>query len=178
LQKNGVKYWLQDGTLLGYYRERDLISHDNDTDIGLFWSDILSNKVFLDIIEHGFVLYKIKGYMEDSLMLTFTKDEQKVDLFFYYYSSDGRIYHTALGKHWRVVNYFYHPFEVKEVNFLGYFFYVPCNEHDFIVTKYGDEWHIPKAKWDNINSPENATVTDKFVDIKQCKKEFRHWLRK
>lgn len=177
LKSHNIEYWLQDGTLLGYYREKDLISHDNDTDIGLFWSSIKDKTVFVDIINSGFNLYKIKGHMNDSLMLTFTKDKQKVDLFFYYKLGE-KIYHTALGKNWEVVNYEYTRFNIKEINFLGYNFFVPENELDFIVTKYGSDWNVPKLKWDNINGPKNAKPTGVFLDIKKCRKEFKSWLKK
>lgn len=177
LKKYAIKHWLQDGTLLGYYRERDLISHDNDTDLGLFWKDIKNKTVFLEIIQNNFKLYKIKGHMNNSLMLTFVKDEQKVDLFFYYKLGE-KIYHTALGKNWEVVNYEYTQFNVKEINFLGYNFFVPENELDFIVTKYGSDWSVSKPKWDNINGPKNAKPTGIFLDIKKCRKEFNSWLKK
>jgi len=176
LKKHNVRYWLQDGTLLGYYRENDLISHDNDTDIGVFWSDIKSTEVFLEILNSGFTLYKIKGYMHDSLMLTFICDDQKVDIFFYY-KTKNKVYHTALGKHWQVVNYEYDYFDVKEIEFLGYKFYVPEDELKFIKTKYGADWHIPKPKWDNINGLVNATPSNVYLDIKKCKKAFRTWLK-
>jgi phosphorylcholine metabolism protein LicD len=178
LIKYNIKYWLQDGTLLGYYREKDLISHDNDTDIGLFWSDIISKDVFLEILNNGFNLFKIKGHIKNSLMLTFLKEGQKVDLFFYYKENEKKIFHTALGKHWQIVKYKYDAFDVKEVNFLGYQFLVPEDELKFITTKYGQDWNIPKPKWDNINGPINAEPTEIFLDIKKCRKEFRSWLKK
>jgi hypothetical protein len=177
LDKHNIKYWLQDGTLLGYYREGNLISHDNDTDIGLFWSDIKSKDVFLEILQNDFKLVKIKGFKENSLMLTFTKSLQKVDLFFYY-KDENKIYHTALGKNWEVVSYSYDPFNVKLINFLGYDFKVPEDELKFIETKYGLDWKTPKVIWDNINGPVNAYPTGVYLDIKKCKKEFRTWLKK
>jgi len=178
LNRYSIKYWLQDGTLLCYYRERDLISHDNDTDVGLFWKDIQDRQVFKDIISTGFNLFKIKGYMHNSLMLTFIKEKQKVDLFFYYENNDETIYHTALGKHWEIVKYNYSFFDLKEIVFKEYKFFVPKNEKIFLETKYGNDWNIPKIKWDNINGPQNAERTGTFVDINRCRKEFRTWLKK
>jgi phosphorylcholine metabolism protein LicD len=178
LKNYNINYWLQDGTLLGYYRENDLISHDNDTDIGLFWNDSINYKNALnEILKNNFKLFKIKGYMKDSLMLTFIKNEQKVDLFFYY-TRGNKIYHTALGKDWIVVEYEYEPFDVKTINFLNYDFNVPEDELKFIETKYGSNWKIPDEKWNNIHDPKNSIITNKYVDIKKCKKEFKTWLLK
>ncbi|GAG75447.1 unnamed protein product, partial [marine sediment metagenome] len=53
LDSLNIKFWLSDGTLLGFHRESDFISHDPDIDIGIFiedWDDtalkILKNKNF------------------------------------------------------------------------------------------------------------------------------------
>ena len=35
LNSNGIMFWLEFGTLLGYYREHDFISHDCDLDFGV-----------------------------------------------------------------------------------------------------------------------------------------------
>ena len=39
LDSVGVVYWLEFGTLLGYYREGDFISHDYDIDIGTYYEN-------------------------------------------------------------------------------------------------------------------------------------------
>lgn len=36
LTENNIKYWLDGGTLLGIYRQKELISYDSDMDIGLY----------------------------------------------------------------------------------------------------------------------------------------------
>jgi len=178
LNKHNIKYWLQDGTLLGYYREKDLISHDKDTDLGLMWSDIADKKYIIkEILSKGFKISKIKGYMKESLLLTFKRDGQTTDFFFYYNNGD-KIYHCATGKNWEIYTYEYEPFEVKLVEFLGHWFYVPDDERKFIVTKYGPDWMTPKPKWRNITSPLNAVASSNFIDIKKCRKEVRTWLKK
>jgi hypothetical protein len=178
LTKHNIIYWLQDGTLLGYVREKKLISHDKDTDLGLFWDDIKDRKdIIKEIINLGFKISKIKGYMKESLLLTFTKDGQSTDFFFYYHSNN-KIYHCATGKKWQIYQYYYEPFNVKKVNFLNYTFLVPENELKFIETKYGKDWQTPKPKWRNITDPVNATETENFIDIKKGRKEFKTWLKK
>lgn len=180
LKNYDVKHWLQDGTLLGFYRENDLISHDKDTDLGLFWEDIKDKKyVIKEILNKGYRIFKIKGYKEDSLMLTFIKNNQTTD-FFFYYNTKNKIYHCAPGKKYQVYKFHYDPFDIKEIIFLGYKFFVPEDELKFIETKYGKDWQIPKtkSKWKNVKSPLNATPTNIFLDIKNCKKDFRTWLKK
>jgi len=178
LSKHGIKYWLQDGTLLGYYRENNLISYDKDTDLGLFWADIENKKYIIkEILSLGFKISKIKGYMASSLLLTFKRNGQTTDFFFYYKKGD-KIYHCATGKNWQLYEYIYEPFTVKKVKFLGHYFSVPTDELKFLITKYGKDWKTPKPKWHNITSPVNAVALGNFIDIKKCRKELRSWLKK
>ena len=39
LEKNSIIYWLDCGTLLGAYREKNIIKHDNDIDLGYIFKD-------------------------------------------------------------------------------------------------------------------------------------------
>ena len=39
LNAEGIDYWLEFGTLLGYYREHDFIAHDDDLDFGAYLTD-------------------------------------------------------------------------------------------------------------------------------------------
>jgi len=177
LTKYNIKYWIQDGTLLGYYRDNDIINHDKDTDIGLFWDDFKNKKNAVnEILSKRFKLYKVKGNYDDSLMISFSKNGEWTDLFFYYHDV-SYIYHCALGKKNRLYKFYYNQFSVKEINFKSYTFFAPENEEYFLETKYGSEWNIPKTKWKNITDPLNAIETDTYVDPKRSKKKFKIWLR-
>ena len=52
LNEAGIKFWIDYGTLLGYYRDHDFIGHDNDLDSGAFIEDtdrvkdVLENRGF------------------------------------------------------------------------------------------------------------------------------------
>jgi hypothetical protein len=59
LNDNGIKHWLSEGTALGARRNGDFISHDDDLDLGIWYSDY--NK-FKDII---LPLLKKKGFNLD-----------------------------------------------------------------------------------------------------------------
>ena len=57
LNQSAIPYWLEFGTLLGYYREHDFIKHDCDLDFGAYLDDAekvrkaLSNSGFKRIME-------------------------------------------------------------------------------------------------------------------------------
>lgn len=108
LDKHCCEWWISDGTLLGAVREKNFISHDTDTDIGINW-DTFSKKCFYEILR-SFRLVNIYGYVEDSLELTFERNQIKTDLFFFYQKSDFQIYHSAFtefkrNKFWRLLKF-------------------------------------------------------------------------
>lgn len=183
LKNYNITYWLQDGTLLGLCREGNFISHDNDTDIGLFFSDIIDKKnIFYDFFNIGFELHKIKGNLESSLLVTIIRNNVPTDLFFYY-TDQNKIYHSSFkivvtdrGKKSLQINYFYEPFGVKETTFLNNNFLVPEDEEKFLLTKYGKDWKIPIEDWDHHFGPINAVITDIMIDSKLAKQRFKNWL--
>jgi phosphorylcholine metabolism protein LicD len=182
-RKHNVKYWLQDGTLLGLYRNGNFISHDDDTDIGLFFSDIRNNKgVFNELFNLGFELHKVKGNLENSLLVTIIRNNTSTDLFFYYteknkvYHSSFKILTTDIGKKSLQINYFYDPFNVKETMFLNNKFFVPEDEEKFLLTKYGPNWRTPIVVWDHLYDPLNAVLTDIMLNNKLSKQQFKNWI--
>lgn len=176
LKKHNIPYWLQDGTLLGLTRDKDLISHDNDTDIGLFFSDFKEKPWIIDeIAAHGFSLIRVLGEMDNSLLLTFVKDGEKVD-FFFYYKNNNKVYHSSFTKFEnQIVNYEYAPFNIKDITVKGFTFSVPENEVKFIETKYGSNWAVPDPKWKNITGPKNHVMTKNFASPEKNTKDFETW---
>ena len=56
LNDNGVVFWLEFGTLLGFYREHDFIKHDFDLDIGVYMAD--AEKIRKILTDNGFKLVR------------------------------------------------------------------------------------------------------------------------
>ena len=64
LEKSGLKYFLDQGTLLGIIRDNDFISWDKDIDIGLLVdekSDELKISGFLEMLREKRIPYKYTG---------------------------------------------------------------------------------------------------------------------
>ena len=57
LNDNGLLFWLEFGTLLGYYREHDVIKHDDDLDIGAFLAD--AEKIRKALTDNGLKLVRV-----------------------------------------------------------------------------------------------------------------------
>jgi len=179
-RKNKVRYWIQDGTLLGYYRDSDFISYDNDVDIGIKWSDFTCNTM-IDVINNGFTLYATSGLLEDSLVINIIKRGVSVDLYFYYPKDNYYFYHTAVVKKpyadgRRRIDFTYMNFDVREIEFLGSKFFAPHNIEYFLETKYGKDWKTPDTEWISSVSPLNRTLTTVSISKKRSRLEFTEWL--
>lgn len=134
--KNAIRFWLLYGTLLGAVRENDFISHDTDTDLGVFIED--KNKIISAIPELcDFGLKPIRTKHPDDL-LTFMRNDEYIDIgifhrhqdiFFrkYYCYQDNRVY----GEH-------FDAFDIVE--FLGQGFLIPQKSAIFLKKSYGPKW--------------------------------------
>lgn len=174
-RKHNVRYWMQDGTLLGYVRDKNFIPHDNDVDIGMRWSDF-SQDIFKDIIKSGFVFKSSHGRLEESLVINFRKRNIPIDIYFYYYDGD-RFYHTAAcGKARKYrVDFSYKDFDVKEVEYFGTKLFIPDDPLYFIETKYGKDWSEPKPVWDSNENPLNRTPTNIATTKAESREAFHAW---
>ena len=153
--------WLDFGTLLGYYRERDFINHDLDMDFGIIIPDYddflvvekeLLNQGFQRTKEFYFdknlveLSYNYKGLNVDFIL--YKKDNNKI-------SSDTIFYMTnALGKPTRYEVYHYElPFNgVEECNFKNTIVKIPGNSEEYLIHLYGEDFKTPNT---NYNWKEN-----------------------
>jgi phosphorylcholine metabolism protein LicD len=176
-QKYNVRHWLQDGTLLGYYRENNFISYDKDTDIGLFYSDFNLN-IMKEIIISGFRVKRALGDQKDSFEITLIRNKIKTDLFFYYERPENSnlIYHCSFSKERERIDYEYTKFNTKEITWFGRPFFVPENEEKFLITKYGEDWMVPEEEWDYVTSPLNHIRTGIIMPEEKSNEEFKKWL--
>ena len=163
----GIPFWLTDGTLLGYFREGDLIEHDLDADLGLLIEDY-SDNIIPAFKSAGFDLKYVLGEKKQGLELSFIREGVKVDLFFFY-REGGRLWHGAWkgldkGRKRNHIKYYYEPFELREVEFLGGRFNIPADTEKYVETKYGPGWREPVMDWDWAMGPANAVATDVVLD--------------
>lgn len=174
LDSLNIKFWLSDGTLLGFHRESDFISHDPDIDIGIFiedWDDtalkILKNKNF-----------KLKwqfGLEECGLEYAIEKRDIKIDLFFFYKNLPKRnlYWHSAWVKvpntpssFRKMIRFVYEEFKLKEIIFLGTKFLAPDDVNKYIIQKYGNDWETPKPIWDWAKDPLNSENVEIYIKYK------------
>ena len=153
--------WLDFGTLLGYYRENDFISHDLDMDFGVQVSSFEEFEVVEKyLINNGFNRTKEFYFNKKLVELSYSYKGLNVDFIIYNkendrVSSDTIFFMTnALGNPTRYEVYHYEiPFSgLKECDFKGMKVKVPDNTQEYLRTLYGEDFETPNT---NYNWKEN-----------------------
>ena len=153
--------WLDFGTLLGYYRENDFISHDLDMDFGVQVSRFEEFEVIeKHLINNGLNRTKEFYFNKNLVELSYSYKGLNVDFIIYNkendrVSSDTIFFMTnALGNPTRYEVYHYEiPFSgLKECDFKGMIVKVPENTQEYLRTLYGEDFETPNT---NYNWKEN-----------------------
>jgi hypothetical protein len=142
LDKYNIPYSLGWGTLLGLYRDKKLISHDNDLDIDLF-----------DFSDYELIIKAFKSInMNVGTKVFYRKNIQQL----VFVSSDGVCFDVIFWHKQRglVVNYCEPGYILKlptsflerksVVKFFDHNFSIPCLTEKYLATVYGPDWKIPK----------------------------------
>lgn len=87
LNDNGIVFWLEFGTLLGYFREHDFIKHDFDLDIGAHLSDAKTIRKILT--ENGFTLIRDFSAKDGGKEETYRYLHTTIDLFYFRIDEDN-----------------------------------------------------------------------------------------
>ena len=160
LNNAGIVFWLEFGTLLGYYREHDFIAHDNDIDTGTYWEN--RDRVYETLIKSGFELVR-EYYVEDDGGLEHCYQYKHITIDVFYFRRDGDIlYCNSFSpiKHMSLPIYRNKkcPFRVKriEVPNVGYQkvvfkncqVFVPKDCEKYLIAHYGSTFMTPNPNYD------------------------------
>lgn len=140
------------GTALGSLRERDIIDHDLDTDLGIIDSDFIWEQV-TQSIKQGFSIISIFGLRFHGLEISLRKNGVKTDIMIFYERSDGDIYNCLWDNGGRnglsdaiIHEYDSDVFKIID-GYLGENKIRTLGE-DYIKAVYGDNWREPVKTWD------------------------------
>ena len=154
--------WLDFGTLLGYYRENDFISHDLDMDFGVQVSSLEEFEVIEKyLINNGFNRTKEFYFNKNLVELSYSYKGLNVDFIIYNkendrVSSDTIFFMTnALGNPTRYEVYHYEiPFSgLKKCDFKGMKVKVPENTQEYLRTLYGEDFETPNTNYSWKENP-------------------------
>ncbi|HRW20569.1 MAG TPA: LicD family protein [Bacteroidales bacterium] len=177
--KYKVPYWLDAGTLLGLYRDKDLIKGDSDNDIGINIKDVTYEFVNA-LAEHAnFPMSKQSFYSGEELSKLFDTDEfvpvknlkyttlndkkQPVkidteiwtDLVFYCDNEDYLTYKIAR-------NYFRQPKKflksLKSIRRNGYSYKIPGDVEGYLEQEYGEGWSTPDTSYSSYQDKSRKNI--------------------
>lgn len=141
-RKDGV---LIGGSLLGWYRDCDIVADTTDFDFALKATEY--DKKFEDKIvkDKRIQMYWILGRENDSLELSFYRNDVKVDIFLLYSLNSSNSYVSGMSVPTRQSLLYIFPVlsEICTAVIRFQLFFVPCNVKEFLLAEYGPEWHLP-----------------------------------
>ncbi|CAJ1069819.1 fukutin isoform X1 [Xyrichtys novacula] len=150
-----VPFWLSSGTCLGWFRQCSIISYSRDVDIGIFVVDFRPD-IISAFRNAGLTLKHKFGKVEDSLELSFLRDDIKLDIFFFYEDRDIVWNGGTQAKSGRKFKYVFPRFSLCWAELLDLKVRVPCDTLDYVTANYGSTWSVPVRSWDWKSSPSNV----------------------
>ena len=143
LESEGIRYWLEGGSLLGAARHEDVIPWDYDADIGIYGDDIVKSRHLYRLRKNNFE--DDQGYVWEKategnfFRVQFSQTNHlHVDIF-PFYSKDGVMTKdTWIAGHPQDREFpetFLQPLE--KMNFAGVSAYVPNRYREFLELKFG-----------------------------------------
>lgn len=182
-----VPFWLSSGTLLGWFRQCDVIPYSVDVDLGILIKDHPTD--LLDRLKAtGMRLDHKFGRVDDSLQYTFDMGLLKLDMFFFYEDkTTGKVWNGGTdyetGAKYR---YTFEKFDLCWTEFFNMKVRVPCQTESYIKANYGDDWFHPVKNWDWKSSPPNVEEVaswrteelDEVIQLfdKNGKREYLEWI--
>lgn len=148
LEENGIKYYVYEGTALGFYREGGFIKHDDDIDVAIPVETELDTHVLLkwfvdDLGMHIGRKLTYRGKLQQ--LLCYDDDKVPFDMcFFWKDENEDYIYLCPECKcPYRLdKKYFGTPFVF---NFHGRRYPLFSHIEEWLRYRYGDEWKIPET---------------------------------
>lgn len=139
LNEEGVQYWLDFGTLLGFVREGGIIDGDLDCDIGILERD----RGALGEVTAKLLSVGVMSIESENMVKYFEEGDANINLDIYFYGCDLRvqqIYHLDEGQS----NYYQDVFPLRESRvFPNTVTYMPNNADAYLTARYGRDYMTP-----------------------------------
>lgn len=144
LDRHDLPFFLVFGTCLGIVRDGDLIPHDQDADVAIYFEDAPRfYKAMEDLAQEGFELIDVCKWGAKFSVL---RNGDYIDVYIIYRVTNP-IY-RLLGYRWKVSHGlfradYYAPGIQESRAFLGHVFRVPNRVIPYLEEHYGKSWEIP-----------------------------------
>lgn len=163
LNENNILFWLEFGTLLGFYREKGFIKHDFDFDFGCFLND--AERVRKVLTENNFVLVREFNSLKDggreecylykhtTIDIFYFRNDDKLDTIFcntFRCLEDTKALHKSFKAQVKRLDFPNSGFSETEFN--GCKINVPKNTAEHLKSHYGDDFMTPSVKYVSHNT--------------------------
>ena len=137
LKKLEIDYWIDFGTLLGYYREKSILAHDIDVDFGVpeeYYEKIWNSR---HMLSKGFIMYDT-SYKHRGPKLFISFKGFDIDLYFYEDTGD-KLASYEVTKYPSEMKPFDKnlAFPLRQVEFLDSSTYIPNAPKEYLEHYYG-----------------------------------------
>ena len=168
-KKNKVRFWIDCGTLLGIYRDKNIIDGDSDCDVGVFAEDItpellndlkdrltVPSRMFYDtdkLLQHldtdEYVKTKNLKFVlkENGKTKSFKNNEISCDIFFYFPHEDYHMFKYG-GREQYIRTKSNYIKKLDSMQFKGINFKIPSSIEKYLEQLYGKEWKTPDPTFD------------------------------
>lgn len=179
LNEAGITFWLEFGTLLGYYREHDFIPHDFDLDFGAFIND--ADKIRKTLTSNGIKLLRVYTDNNGGIEECYIYKHTTFDIFYFKRTENGLACstYTRAPKSWIRSLLNRRKFFVKEVSipdngfvhteFKGCSVNVPADCEIHLKAHYGESFMTPDPNFDYKSVATNIRYFTPEERISICK---------
>lgn len=162
LNKEGIKYGLIYGTLLGAIREKGFIAHDEDTDLYILQEDKERLFTLLPILkDNGLELIRVHNDL-----ISIIKNNEYIDI--YYAKKPSNI---LLANKRRILDNFLNKKDIENpvsFKFLGIDTFIPNNSVKMLRNIYGKSWQTPIVYEQNNAVSFLSRVSSRFPILRKC----------
>lgn len=162
-----IPFFLISGTLLGYVREGDILSHDKDLDIGVM-CDVSTERVQDALKESG--RFQLLPAVNEKVARVRHANGVMADIFIHW-RSDGKLFHQGSKTGWWNTE-----FTIATASFLGTAFGVPSDPELYLQENYGD-WRTPVPDFDTFLQTPNMYCANKDQFIWYCYRTMTDYFR-
>ena len=175
LNNNNILFWLEFGSLLGYYREHDFIKHDCDIDFGIYLQDADKTRKVLE--NAGFKLIHQFIASDGGLEECYKYKHTSIDIFYFredkdrlYCNSFMPRYPLLIQKLIRSHRYLVKRIDIPKQEFIkdeykGAIINVPTDCVKHLKMHYGETFMTPNPNFNYRKEASNITYYD-YSEIK------------
>jgi len=157
-----IPFWLNGATLLGWFRQCDIIGHSQNVNFGIRASDY-SEELVKRFEQDEFLLLKKFGHPLDSFELRFLGyDGVYVEVYAFYEEKNTLWSGGTQARDGRRYKFVYPKSDLCWSELLQMKIRVPCQARDYIEAAFGVDWMVPRKDWIWNLHPPNVETNGKW----------------